>query len=162
MSDIKEKLHSPNHCLVADLKVLSLGLLLFIVLINNVGFDDKNIDLGEIITRKRRIRDFNQIHRKYVDDLAVAEVVNMKTEASKVFNQLFETEAHAKKNGMKVKYDKTKLILFHPDYSRDFMPKFTMNNDEIERVKETKLRGVVVRNDLSWPSNTGYIVNHLF
>ena len=59
---------------------------------------------------------------------------------------------------MKVNYDKTKLILFNPGYSRDFLPKFTMNNDEIKMVEETKLLGVVVRSDLSWSSNTSYIV----
>ena len=161
-----------------------LGLLLFLVLINDVGFDDKDNDLGEIITCKRRIKDYNKIHLKYVDDLAVAEAINMKTqlkevpmcerpqpdnfhdrtghslqpETSKVYNQLCETEAYAKQNGMKVNYDKTKLILFNPGYSRDFLPKFTMNNDEIKMVEETKLLGVVVRSDLSWSSNTSYIV----
>jgi hypothetical protein len=159
-----------------------LGLLLFLVLINDVGFNDQ--DVGEVVTSKRRIKEFNQIHLKYVDDLAVAEAVSMKSqlksvlleerpqpdnfhdrtghqllpEDSKVYNQLLQTEKYANENGMKLNFKKTKLILFNPGTCRDFQPKFTINNNDIEMVEETTLLGVVVRSDLSWSSNTDYIV----
>ena len=55
-----------------------LGLLLFIVLINDAGFGEQTNNVGEIITCKKRIKEFNTIHLKYVDDLTVAESVDMK------------------------------------------------------------------------------------
>ena len=161
-----------------------LGLLLFLVLINDVGFDDQLNNVGDVITCKRRIKEYNQIHLKYVDDLTVAEAVDMKSqlksvpieerpqpdsfhdrtghclkpEDSKVYNQLLKTENYAKENGMKVNHKKTKMMLFNPGSSRDFMPKFSLNKIDIDLVEEFKLLGVVIRSDLSWSSNTDNIV----
>ena len=39
-----------------------LGLLLFIVLINDVGFEDQVNNAGEVITSKRNMNTVNQIH----------------------------------------------------------------------------------------------------
>ena len=162
-----------------------LGLLLFIILINDLGFDNQSNDAGELITCKRRIKEFNTIHLKYVDDFAVAEAVNMKEqltqvpvdsrpqpdtyrdrtghsfepENSKVFSQLLKTESYAEENRMKVNYGKTKLMVFNPGKVRDFHPKFNLNNKQLDLVEETKLLGVVIRSDLCWNSNTDYIVS---
>ena len=59
---------------------------------------------------------------------------------------------------MKINYKKTKLMLFNPGTARDFLPRFTCENKEIESVKETTLLGVVIRSDLSWSPNTNNIV----
>ena len=138
-----------------------------------------------MITCKRRIKEFNTIHLKYVDDFAVAEAVNMKEqltqvpvdsrpqpdtfrdrtghsfepENSKVFSQLLKTESYAEENRMKVNYGKTKLMVFNPGKVRDFHPKFNLNNKQLDLVEETKLLGVVIRSDLCWNSNTDYIVS---
>ena len=55
-----------------------LGLLLFLVPINDVGFPNQTNNLGEIITCKQRIKAFNEIHLKYVDDLTIRKAVRMK------------------------------------------------------------------------------------
>ena len=55
-----------------------LGLLLFLVLINDLGFSNQTNDLGDIITCKKRIKAFNEIHLKYVDDLTIGEAIKMK------------------------------------------------------------------------------------
>ena len=55
-----------------------LGLLLFLVLINDVGFPNQTQNLGEVITCKKRITSMNEIHLKYVDDLSIAESIKMK------------------------------------------------------------------------------------
>ena len=107
-----------------------LGLLLFLVLINDVGFDDQVNNVGEVVTCKKRLKEYNQIHLKYVDDLTVAEAVSTKTqlktvpieqrpqpdnyhdrtghqlkpEDSKVYKQLIQTENYANENGMKLNY----------------------------------------------------------
>ena len=162
-----------------------LGLLLFIIVINDLGFQNQSNDAGELITCKKRIKEFNLIHLKYVDDFAIAEAVKMKEqltsvpvdqrpqpdsfhdrtghclqpEDSKVFSQLINTESYAQENGMKVNYNKTKLMVFNPGKVRDFHPKFNLGNKQIDLVEETKLLGVVLRSDLSWSSNTEYIVS---
>ena len=161
-----------------------LGLLLFLVLINDLGFEDQTNDLGELITSKKRIKELNHIHLKFVDDFTVAETVDMKNqltqipvsarpqpdsfhdrtghqllpEKSEVFKQLLKTEQYAEENRMKINYKKTKMILFNPGSVRDFHPRFSLSENDIDLVEETKLLGVVLSSDLSWSANTEYIV----
>ena len=40
-----------------------LGLLLFLVLINDIGFVGQSNDLGDIITIKKKMKELNEIHR---------------------------------------------------------------------------------------------------
>ena len=54
-----------------------LGLLLFIILINDLGFDGQENNAGEIITSKRNMKVANEIHLKYVDDLTLAEAIDL-------------------------------------------------------------------------------------
>ena len=161
-----------------------LGLLLFLVLINDVGFSNQTNDLGDIITCKKRIKAFNEIHLKYVDDLTIGEAVKMKEklnyvpvdarpqpdnfrartghtlppETSKVYKQLNEISEYASNNGMRINYKKTKLMVFNPGVARDFMPDFVLDGHHLDLVEETRLLGVVLRSDLSWSSNTDSIV----
>ena len=55
-----------------------LGLLLFIVLINNIGFENQVNNVGELITCRRKLSLLNEIHLKYVDDLTLGEAINLK------------------------------------------------------------------------------------
>ena len=55
-----------------------LGLLLFLVMINDIGFDNQKNNTGELITSRRNIMEANQIHLKFVDDLTVAESLILK------------------------------------------------------------------------------------
>ena len=160
-----------------------LGLLLFIILINDLGFEGQTEDLGEIITSKKHLRTLNEIHLKYVDDLSLAEAVELNTlqdipvssrpqpdqyhartghilkpEDSRVYNQLIKTQKYAVQNGMKINPKKTKLILFNPSKKIDFMPKFPFNEENIEIVEKTKLLGLVISSDMSWASNTENMV----
>ena len=75
-----------------------------------------------------------------------------------MFSNLKKTEQYATDNLMKINYKKTKLMGFNPGTARDFLPRFEFNNDELEVVEESKLLGVVLRNDLSWGANTDYMV----
>ena len=61
-----------------------LGLLLFLVLINDLGWDNQSNNIGEIITCRRRLKQVNEIHLKYVDDLALAEAIDMKSQLKTV------------------------------------------------------------------------------
>ena len=161
-----------------------LGLLLFLVLINDLGFSNQTNDLGDIITCKKRIKAFNEIHLKYVDDLTIGEAIKMKEMLesvpvharpqpdnfhartghvlppanSKVYDQLSKISDYANTNGMRLNYKKTKLMLFNPGVIRDSMPSFVLDGHHIDLVEETRLLGLVLRSDLSWSSNTDSIV----
>ena len=130
------------------------------------------------------MKELNEIHLKYVDDMLIAESINMKEqletnpienrplpddfhartghclplENSKVHSQLMLTKKYAEDNQMKLNLKKTKLILFNPGRVRDFMPNFTIEGKDIELVEQTILLGVVVRSDLSWTPHVEYIV----
>ena len=143
---------------------------------NGVGFESQSDETGEIISSKRRVKELNELHLKFVDDLTLAESIDMKTQLtpvsvqdraqpdtfhertgqklnpkdSRVFQKLVDTEKYAEENKMKVNYRKTKLMVFNPGKIRDFLPRFSFNSMELEVVDEIKLLGVVIKNDLSW------------
>ena len=74
-----------------------LWLLLFLVLINDIGFEDQHSDVGEIITFKKRLKEVNKIHLKYVDFL-VAESIELNDQLVTVPNQerILPDQFHAK------------------------------------------------------------------
>ena len=71
-----------------------LGLLLFLVLVNDVGFGSQSNDNGEIITCKRRVKKLNELHLKYVDDLALAEAIEMKTQLTQLQDRTDHSQTH--------------------------------------------------------------------
>ena len=111
----------------------------------------------------------NNIHLKYVDDLTIAESVNMDTqliqipeterplpdtfrartghklniEGSQVYEQLKCIQIYADENKMKLNIPKTKLMLFNPYRAKDFMPEMEIENTRIDLVEQTKLLGVI-------------------
>ena len=55
-----------------------LALLLFLVLIDEIGFENQSNNAGEIATSKNKIKAANEIHLKFVDDMTIAEAVRLK------------------------------------------------------------------------------------
>ena len=161
-----------------------LALLLFIVLINDIGFEGQLNNVGDLITSKRNMKSVNEIHLKYVDDLTLAEAINMPTQLveippgertmpdsfhartghvlpldkSKVYQQLQKVETYASENDMKLNYKKTKLIVFNPCKNIDFMPEINIKNNTLEVVNEIKLLGLTIQSDMKWTSNTRNMV----
>ena len=156
-----------------------LGLLLFLVLINDIGFENQKNNVGELVTVKRNMYQVNQIHLKYIDDLTIAESVDLKnlqvkptdqrilpedyhsrtghtlnTDKSSVVKQIDAIQSYASNNKMKLNLKKTKMILFNPSKKYDFLPNVQIQENEIESVEEIKLLGVVLRSDMKWSSNT--------
>ena len=150
-----------------------LGLLLFIVLINDAGFEGQINNVGDLITSKKIMKAVNEIHHKYVDDLSMAEAINLPeklvpvpadrqqpdnfhartghflpVENSRVYKQLIETEEYARINEMKINYKKTKLMLFNPCTSIDFQPEWTLGSHDLEFVEEMRLLGIIMTSDL--------------
>ena len=161
-----------------------LGLLLFIVLINDVGFDGQKNNAGEVITTKRNMKEANELHLKYVDDLTLAEAINLPKNlvklsnserplpdvkhartghvlpgsVSKVQSQVMQAKEYAEKNHMKINIKKSKVMLFNPCTSIDFMPKIELENIELDLVEEMRLLGVVIQSNMKWSANTEQIV----
>ena len=156
-----------------------LGLLLFIVLVNDCGFEGQTNNAGDRITMKKKLKECNEIHLKYVDDLLVGEEVRMRNnltvlplsqrilpdtyhartghvlrpDNSAVAKQLAEIEQYAVENKMKLNQKKTKLMLFNNCKVMDFAPEFQINGKQLDVIAETKLLGITITSDLNWSSH---------
>ena len=140
-------------------------------MINDVGFRNQTNQTGTLLTTHRRLNTENVIHLKFVDDLTLAEAINLPTQLSRrpelflpmqnsrVHSQLSDVSKYAEENDMRINYKKTKTILFNPCKSMNFDVNFTINGHQLESVQEIRLLGVICRSDLRWSSNTRHIVN---
>ena len=63
---------------------------------------------------------------------------------------------------MKINFKKSKVILFNPCRSIDFLPNIEVNGSILDLVEQTKLLGVIIRSDLKWIDNTEYIVKRAY
>ena len=59
---------------------------------------------------------------------------------------------------MKINYKKTKLMVFNPCWSKDFMPEMELRGVELEVVEEMRLLGLIVTPDMKWASNTENVI----
>ena len=143
--------------------------LLFIIMINDIGFNDQKNNAGDLITSKRNLKQANEIHLKFVDDLTLAEAINLPEQLvkvpgsqeltlpvqnSRVYRQLLEVRDQSETNQMKLNYKKTKVMVFNPCKSKVFMPRLVLEGNPLEVVEETKLLGLTIRSDMKWISNT--------
>ena len=63
---------------------------------------------------------------------------------------------------MKLNTDKTKFMLFNFSKNYQFNTRLSLEGKPIEQVHETKLLGLVLRDDLSWKSNTELLTKKAF
>ena len=166
-----------------------LGMFLFLVLINNAGFDEEDRNLGVQLTRPVNAKtNMKNIHLKYVDDLTIAEALKLKNvlnvennlrwerplkyhnrteqtlnpENSQVQAQLGELAAYANVNEMKINQDKSKVMLFNTSHKNDFSPELEIDGVVLELVEKMKLLGVIITSDLKWRENTEFITKKAF
>ena len=155
-----------------------LGLLLFLILINSCGYEKQETNIGEKITNPKIKFAPSTFHAKYVDDLTIAEAFNLKEtlienpirplpdtyhartgqklqpEKSKVYEQILKIEEYAQDNEMKINCSKSKFLVFNPTQNLDFVPDFKIEGKQLDTMEEMKILGLILRNDLSWKSNT--------
>ena len=155
---------------------------MFIVLINDVGFEGQKNNTGDLITSKKNLKTVNEIHLKYVDDLTLAESVNLSEKLvpvpdrarpdvfhartghalpegeSRVYKQLLKTQEYCTLNEMRINQKKTKFMVFNPCTSKDFMPNFKLGEKDLEVVDEMRLLGLIIQSDMKWQSNTDNMV----
>ena len=120
---------------------------------------------------------------KFVDDKSVLEVINLlsigiashnpkiRVPSNIVTSNIFippehlKTQEHLEKisdwtdsKKMKLNSNKTKNIIFNYSKNYQFSTDLKLKDDIIETVRETKLLGTFITSDLSWDTNTKYIV----
>ena len=143
-----------------------LGMFLFIVLINFVGFDKCNTIIVATVTSNLKGRISNQtMHAKFIDDLTIAASINLNTSLQKeqddfwvrpvsfhnitghtlktnmniVQEQLTTIANYAEKNEMEINKIKSKVMIFNNAKKLDFMPLLVFNDDELEVVNSIKI-----------------------
>ena len=166
-----------------------LGMFLFLILINSAGFPEANRELGiRITSATNKRKQIENKHWKYVDDLTVAESIDLKEkletdientlekpvpfhsrtnqilkeDQSQIQSQINELNSYAIENEMKINLKKTKVMLFNTGKVNDFTPTTKIDGELLEVVEEMKLLGVKITSDLKWNSNTKYIVNKAY
>ena len=65
-------------------------------------------------------------------------------------------------NKMKLNESKTKYMVFNPSRTHQFGIRLHINDKPLEKVEETTLLGTVISSDLSWSSNTDFIVRKAY
>ena len=73
-----------------------LGLLLFIVLSHDIGLEDQGVNVGDLITSKNKLRSMNELNLKNIDDLTLAEVIDLLSQLSNVGTRPLPDSYHAK------------------------------------------------------------------
>ena len=155
-----------------------LGLFLFLILINDCGFQSEEEEIGETITKQKSKFTSSELHTKYVDDMTVLEAINLKEAMihnqgrplpdpwharlgqkldptkSKVYKQISEIQKYAMSNKMKLNLNKCKFMLFNPTNNYDFIPELEAEGQSIETVGKMKILGMIVTDDLKWRANT--------
>ena len=164
-----------------------LGLLLFLILINAAGYIHLEQNLGEKVTEKLGKRTpLENIHMKYVDDLSLAQAVNLKecllrnpnpypprpfsyhdrtnhilpSDSYTLQDDLHNLADYAKSHGMIINTTKSKVMIFNNGRKYAGMPNLAlpgMGQDSLEVVEKFKLLGVKIQSDLKWNENTDFI-----
>ena len=162
-----------------------LGMFLFIVLINMIGFKDQEKQIGKIITKPlNKRKPMKNIHLKFVDDMTVAESLNLKKQlvpnpninqgrpleyhnrteqslpesVSQIVPLLNDILDYTNNHKMKINSDKSKVMLFNTARKNDFQPQLYLDSsDYLSLVENTTLLGVEIQSNLRWNLNTDYI-----
>ena len=129
----------------------------------------------------------NQYRFKFVDDLTTLEKVNLLVTGLTSFNiklsvpndipthnqfipqenlqsskTIENIKEWTKNQKMMLNQKKTKIMLFNFTNNYQFTTRLSLNNENLEVVKSTKLLGVMISDDLKWDENTHYLVKKAF
>ena len=124
---------------------------------------------------------------KYIDDLSMLELVNLISigianynfkanvasdigighkylppENVQSQNYIKKIEAWTNEKQMKLNDSKSKYMIFNFSKNYQVNTRLYMESKLLQQVKETKLLGVIIRDDLSFKSNTNYITRNAY
>ena len=166
-----------------------LGLLLFLILINEAGLRTAQSRIGEMATSSHRHREImNERHWKFVDDMTIAKALDLKRDlehkidlprplnyrdrTSHVLrkekqqdmnNTLTGLQQYAVEHKMLINQTKSKAMLFNTSQKYDFLPSIQFDSScTLEVVEQYKLLGVIITSNLSWQAHVDYICSNAF
>ena len=124
---------------------------------------------------------------KFIDDLSILEILNLLSIALSNYNfqkhvasdigignsylepkhiksqeYLDKVSNWTRNQEMRLNCEKTKYMIFNPSKNHQFNTRLEIEGQTIEQVKEAKLLGVIIRDDLSWKSNTHFITKKAY
>ena len=118
-----------------------LALLLFVVLINDIGFDGQLNNARELATSKRNIK----IAKKFI---CLSKTAKYSNNWRIVKHMLWRMKWNWIIRKQKL------LSSIHVELTIDFMPEIIIDDHEHEVVDEIRLLGRIIRVDMKWTSNT--------
>ena len=125
---------------------------------------------------------------KFIDDLSILEIINLISQGLSSFNfksnvasdiniehnkflsqSNFETQSHldrisewTRDNLMKLNSEKSKFMLVNFTKDYQFNTRLKIEEETLQQVKETRLLGVIINDQLTWHSNTDHIVKKAY
>ena len=124
---------------------------------------------------------------KFIDDLSILEIINLASQGISSYNtkhhvpsdiadhNQYMAPANLKSQQyldkitswiddhlMKLNVDKSKYLTVNFTNNYQFSTRLCLDGAQLEEVSETKLLGLIVRNDLKWHSNTDFVVKKAY
>ena len=168
----------------------TLGLLMFMTLINKTANPGLKHDWGSLLTAPLRGRKpVIMTHGKQVDDASLLEAVDMEKaltaqdeehwvrplprrsryevaipdNLNRTSTEMTKMVEYAKANFMTINRKKTKVLLFNPKRRNiDFQPEVKVQGELLEVVEQTRLVGLIISDDLKWKANTASLVKRAY
>ena len=168
----------------------TLGLLMFVVLINNTANPGPLTNWGHILTKPiAKRKPVTITHAKMIDDVSLAEALDLESDlvpkdekslirpltrrerfeltippsSNKTLSELTKMLNYAKMHYMKMNPKKTKVLMFNPERRQlDFKPELDIEGNPIDVIDKYRLVGYVLSDDLSWESNTESLTNRAY
>ena len=147
------------------------------------------LGIEEYLSQSNNNVDFLDPEEKYkfIDDLSILEIVNLVSiglasynchthvpsdiginnsylDSSNIKSQQYlnKISKWTSDKEMKLNSDKTKYMIFNFSKNNQFNTRLHVEGKILDQVHETKLLGLIIRDDLSWKSNTDFIVKKAY
>ena len=172
-----------------QMKVKWRGLLSKVRALPGGGPQGGTLGIEEYLSQSNGNTDFLEEDEKYkfIDDLSILEVLNLLSIGLSSYNfhnhvasdigiensfldqENIKSQSYLNKvsgwtvqNEMMLNPEKTKYMVFNFSTKYQFNTRLHLDGRLLEQVHETKLLGLVIRDDLSWKSNTGFIIKKAY
>ena len=153
--------------------------------INGGGPQGATLGIIEYLSQSNNCSDFVDPEERFrfIDDLTLLEIINLVSLSIKQFDfeasvpsdlpvnsgfvdsenlksqeYLTKISEWTEDQKMKLNKNKTKAMLFNFSKSKQFTTRLKLENENIEIVKEAKILGTIISDDLKWKKNTENIV----
>ena len=94
---------------------------------------------------------------KYVDDTTLWEACSLSGNDSCIQHATDQALQWCNNNNMKINTDKTKEMIVYFGKKTHTLPEIKLNCSDLERVKQSKLLGVIINDKLTWGDHIDYI-----